>query len=70
MKIASVFALLALTPAGLTASPPSELHSITAALCSGGKIRIPASPLPRDPDGCHGKACHAGCARKRLARHV
>jgi hypothetical protein len=70
MKLASIFALLALMPAGLAASTPPELHSITVALCNGGKIRIPARPLPRDPDGCQGKACHAGCTRKRLARHV
>jgi len=68
---ATLFALVALTPAALGSSAAPRAAEIALALCNGGSITIPTGggeSVPGENAPCCAKACHATCSRKRMDR--
>ena len=71
-RSATLFALAALLPAALNASPGSAAGRLLVPLCSGDgvvrQVSVPLGPMPLpggDMPGCCAKGCHAGGNRKR-----
>lgn len=63
---AALFGLLALVPLMVGPLPQGGAVTLTARLCNGGAITIPIPGNEEAPPPCAGKACHAGCNRKRF----
>ena len=74
MKLASIFALVAITPVALAVSPVPAAAALRLPLCSGNQlgrtidIPIPARQHKGQDDPCCVKGCHAGGNRKRIVR--
>jgi hypothetical protein len=64
-----LFAIAAIVPLALGATPTDHEEALIVSLCNGGTIAI---PLGENDSGqeqpCHAKACHAGACRKQIQK--
>ncbi|MBV1691943.1 hypothetical protein KRR38_30825 [Novosphingobium sp. G106] len=72
MSWRTVFALLSLGPAALTATVPAAM-AVSAPTCAGGyRVAIipfaPGAPAREGTQPCCAKGCHTGGSRKRRYR--